>query len=109
MNNKKLNYKCKVCGHVTRSDAGIYGHLRAKHNMTGVSNYERTEEKPTPTRGKHAKTPRKYTRHVPTHQPAGFPLVVEKDTQFIEIPIVLRIPISIGDVIMANQKGHKDE
>ena len=57
---KGVKYICKECGHITGTDAGIIGHIKAKHNIT-EKYHEHYEKKGTAPK-------RKYTKR---EKPAG--------------------------------------
>jgi hypothetical protein len=54
--------------------------------------WEYTDHKPTNKRVKKAEAKRKASQQKPKHS------VVTPETKFLEIPVILRIPLSIGPV-----------
>lgn len=82
------NYKCSKCKAVFSTPQGCALHIVRKHKGDKTIKAVKTKAKAqpkvnTPT----GKPKRKYTKRVPA---------IESGEQYINIPVVLRIPISIG-------------
>ena len=116
------NSKCMVCGRVYKNNGSVRSHLKQIHdrNANEGLDWERTDEKPSSSqsgyglREKYRKD-RKEQINEPIHNNHEWddedteedkpkrkrqskPQVITPDMQYIDIPIILRVPISLGQV-----------
>jgi len=78
----KKELKCLICGKITKSYNGMLYHLRNKHaqaHMQKGVNWE-CEKQPIPRAKKKSKP------------------VIVPNMQYIEVPAIIRIPISMGPI-----------
>lgn len=74
----KMNIcKCLKCGHEVKTRTGIRTHVRKKHKT---------------------KPPIKRRVHWDWVSPANSPQIITPETKFVDVPIVLRVPLKLGDV-----------
>ena len=70
-------YKCLKCGYELTSDTGIWHHIKKVHKT---------------------KPPIKKTVHYDLVDAADTQQIITPETKFIDVPIVLRVPLKLGDV-----------
>lgn len=92
--NNIMNYKCKKCGAVFSSPQGFAMHRMRKHNNDRSVQSVATTRQAKPKMAVAAK--RKYTRRIP---------IIETGVQTIDIPVILRIPITVGKAQFIEFKG----
>jgi hypothetical protein len=102
---KTSNYECTICGHTCGSDAGIIGHLQAKHQKSGSMKefYKKTE---LPAKRKYTKRDKPSQVNVMEMlQGAG---AMKKDVKF-RITVDLEINLTKNSIDILPWSGNKPE
>ncbi|MCF7956608.1 MAG: hypothetical protein K9M75_12465 [Phycisphaerae bacterium] len=102
---KTSNYECTICGHTCGTDAGIIGHLQAKHEKSGSMRefYKKTE---LPAKRKYTKRDKPNRSNVMEMlQGAG---VMKKDIKF-KMTVDLEINLSKNSIEILPWAGNKPE
>lgn len=124
---KTHNLECLRCGEVYSSSPGMSGHTKRKHGEgakinvnwqwslkpTTISDLRSRAAQAEKGIGATATTPieqprtkRKYTRRQPIlAELKPSPLILSPDSKYIEIPAVIRVPISVGQAEIIAQES----
>lgn len=93
MENKEeyKNYKCLLCGKLYGNNASLTSHMRQKHGqgMRFGANWNKVAGG-TPPKPKKSKSVSK---------------IITPQTSYVDIPVVLRVPIVLGEAKIVNVKG----
>ena len=107
------HFKCTICGHTLFTRVGLHYHFKTRHPQHDPLKYYHTTSAPCSPRIKPLKRIRKrkalgkYQSKIPvtayTAQSTHGDLpIITPETQFIMVPVLLRVPISIGQIQFGN-------
>ena len=113
------HFKCTICGHTLNTLAGLQYHFKTRHPQDDpLKNYHTTSAPCSPRlkplkRKRKRKTLGKYSPKVPVtaytvQSTCGDTPIITPETQFIMVPVLLKVPINIGQIQFGNTPIKED-